>query len=81
MITKDKLKEEYINFINWWDPYLESYEDCDNVINVDLSEMLYNLEEIKAELVQDNEPDSDCATAIVKVNKIIKAFKEAGIKK
>lgn len=79
-MINDKLRDEYINFLDWWDPYWRSYGNSEDVINIGHSEMLYNLEEIKKDLVKDNDPAFDCTTAIINVNATIRAFKEAGIK-
>ena len=66
------LKKLYIDFINHLDPYWESYEDPDDVINISFSAMLYNLEEIKKDWQLEGE-DLD------KINEVIAAFKAAGV--
>lgn len=68
------LKQQYIDFINYLDPYWQSYEDPDDVINIGLPEMLYNLEEIKKDWQLEGE-DLD------KINEVIESFKAAGIEK
>ena len=68
----NELIKMYIDFINWLDPYWECYEEPENVLEIELPEMLYNLEEIK----KDWQPEGEC---LERINEVIAAFKNAGI--
>ena len=45
----NELIKDYIDFINELDPYWECYEDLKDVIEIEASDMLYNLLAIKEE--------------------------------
>ena len=64
----EELVKMYFDFISDYDPYLSPQEIIEN----DLSDMLYNLENIKK--LNYLEPDQ-----IETIDKIITAFKDAGI--
>lgn len=68
----DELTKMYIDFINWLDPYWECHEEPENVLEIELPEMLYNLEEIKKDWQLEGED-------LEKINEVIAAFKNAGI--
>ncbi len=68
------LKQQYIDFVDYFFPYWSVYEDPDDVINISLSDMLYNLEELKKDIEVDLEPDDE-----KKLDEVIAAFKAAGI--
>jgi len=70
----EELIKLYIDFINWLDPYWESYEDPENVIESELPEMLYNLEEIKKNSDFEGEE-------LDRINEVIAAFEAAGVER
>ena len=70
----DELVRRYIDFINWLDPYWEVYEDPENVIEIELPDMLYNLEEIRENNGLEGEE-------LTKIDELIAAFKAAGIER
>lgn len=70
----DELIKKYIDFINWIDPFWEAYAEPEEVIEIEVPEMLYNLEEIKANSDLEGE-DLD------RINELIEAFKAAGVRR
>lgn len=76
----DELVKAYIDFMNWYDPYWEAYEEPENVIEVELPEMLYNLQEIRKEIEELNEPCNDWSQTLNRLNHVIGQFTTAGIR-
>lgn len=79
----DELIKAYIDFINELDPYWESYEDPENVIEIELPEMLYNLEEIYENLSEtlSGEFDEDLYYQVEHLKALIARFKAAGVER
>lgn len=77
----DELIKAYLDFINELDPYWECYEDPENVIEIELPEMLYNLEQINKELTESlsAEFDKDLFTLQERLKAVIKQFKAKGV--
>ena len=77
----DELTKAYIDFINEYNPYWECYEDPENVIEIELPEMLYNLEQINKELTESlsAEFDKDLFTLQERLKAVIKQFKAKGV--
>ena len=77
----DELTKAYIDFINEYNPYWEAYEDPENVIEIELPEMLYNLEQINKELTAalSAEFDKDLFTLQERLKAVIKQFKAKGV--
>ena len=77
----DELTKAYIDFINEYNPYWEAYEDPENVIEIELPEMLYNLEQINKELTESlsAEFDKDLFTLQERLKAVIKQFKAKGV--
>jgi hypothetical protein len=69
------LADRYINFIDLYDPYRDTSEP----ITENLSEMLYNLEEIKKDFDSVEGFPDDGLTNIL--TELISAFKAEGIKR
>ena len=62
------LKTVYIDWLKYWDPY-----NTDDVPETP-EEMLYNLEEIKKDLEELNQPENDWTRSIWKINDTIKTI-------
>lgn len=75
----DELVRAYIDFINDYNPYWECYEDPKEVIEIEIPEMLYNLEEIRKDF-DPEETDKDLLELRNKLDNVIRQFKAAGIK-
>lgn len=77
----DELTKAYIDFINEYNPYWECYEDPENVIEIELPEMLYNLEQINEELTASLAAnfDEDLYYLQERLKAIIKQFKAKGV--
>ena len=77
----DELTKAYIDFINEYNPYWECYEDPENVIEIELPEMLYNLEQINKELTESlsAEFDKDLFILQERLKAVIKQFKAKGV--
>lgn len=77
----DELTKAYIDFINEYNPYWEAYEDLENVIEIELPEMLYNLEQIDEELTesQTSNFDEDLYYLQKHLKAIIQQFKAKGV--
>ena len=69
----NKLAKLYIDFINWLDPYWECHEEPENVLEIELPEMLYNLLAIKEDW---SEIEPELAEVL---DATISQFKAAGI--
>lgn len=67
-----ELINKYVDFINFIDPFWEAYTDADEVIEIELPAMLYNLEEIKKNNGLEGE-------YLDRLNEVINAFKAEGI--
>lgn len=67
-----ELKNLYFDFLDYLDPYWKSYTEEDEELT--LSEMLYNLEEIKIDWQLEGED-------LERIDEVIKAFKDAGIER
>ena len=55
----DELVKAYIDFINEYNPYWECYEEPEDVLEIELPEMLYNLEQINEDLTESLSADYD----------------------
>lgn len=77
----DDLIKAYIDIVNEYNPYWECYEDPENVIEIELPEMLYNLEQINKELTESlsAEFDKDLFTLQEHLKAVIKQFKAKGV--
>lgn len=77
----DELTKAYIDFINEYNPYWECYEEPENVIEIELPEMLYNLEQIDEELTESQAAnfDEDLYYLQENLKAIIQQFKAKGV--
>ena len=77
----DELTKAYIDFINEYNPYWECYEEPENVIEIELPEMLYNLEQINEDLTASLAAnfDEDLYYLQERLKAIIKQFKAKGV--
>ena len=77
----DELLKAYIDAINDFDPYWESYEDPREALEIELPEMLYNLEEISENLSYSlySNYDEDLDRCNKHIKKVIKLFKSKGV--
>lgn len=70
-MTAKTLKQQYIDFIDWLDPYSQDEQP------EDLSGMLYNLQEIYKSLDLDTN-DRDEQKTIIKAQDLLLKFRDAG---
>lgn len=75
----DELLKAYIDFINYYDPFWEAYEDPEEVYELEASEMLYNLLEIRKDIEELNEPCNDWSCTLSKLNYVIGLFEAKGV--
>lgn len=71
-MTAKTLKQQYIDFIDWLDPYSQDEQP------EDLSGMLYNLQEIHKNLDLDTN-DRDEQKVIIRLQDLLLKFRDAGI--
>lgn len=76
----DELVKAYIDFINYYDPFWEAYEDPEEVYELEASEMLYNLLEMEKDfLTNAYMADDTAADLLTKVRDVIGLFKTKGV--
>lgn len=76
----DELVKAYIDFINYYDPFWEAYEDPEEVYELEASEMLYNLLEMEKDfLTNAYMADDTAADLLAKVRDVIGLFKAKGV--
>lgn len=76
----DELVRAYIDFINYYDPFWEAYEDPEEVYELEASEMLYNLLEMEKDfLTNAYMADDTAADLLTKVRDVIGLFKTKGV--
>lgn len=76
----DELLKAYIDFINYYDPFWEAYEDPEEVYELEASEMLYNLLEMEKDfLTNAYMVDDTAADLLAKVRDVIGLFKAKGV--
>ena len=71
-MTTKTLKQQYLDFIDWLDPYSQDEQP------EDLSGMLYNLQEIHKNLDLDTN-DRDEQKVIIRLQDLLLKFRDAGI--
>ena len=71
-MTTKTLKQQYIDFITWLDPYSQDEQP------EDLPGMLYNLQEIHKNLDLDTN-DRDEQKVIIRLQDLLLKFRDAGI--
>lgn len=71
-MTTKTLKQQYIDFITWLDPYSQDEQP------EDLPGMLYNLQEIHKNLDLDTD-DRDEQETIIRLQDLLLKFRDAGI--
>ena len=71
-MTTKTLKQQYIDFIDWLDPYSQDEQP------EDLYGMLYNLQEIHKNLDLDTN-DRDEQKVIIRLQDLLLKFRDAGI--
>lgn len=76
----DELLKAYIDFINYYDPFWEAYEDPEEVYELELPAMLYNLQEMEKDfLTNAYMADDTAADLLAKVRDVIGLFKAKGV--
>ena len=77
----DELIKAYVDFINEYHPYWEVYEDPADVIEIELPEMLYNLEQINEDLTASLAADFDEDLYYLQehLKAVIEQFKAKGV--
>ena len=77
----DELVKAYIDFINEYHPYWECYEEPEDVLEIELPEMLYNLEQINEDLTESQAAnfDEDLYYLQEHLKAVIAQFKAKGV--